>query len=402
MDVLDISWFIIQIFVGFNLIWPLLLYVFWVLFRRKSRLVVKQTTLEPDYAVIITAYEQIENIPFVVSSVLAADYQNYIIYVVADKCDVSALSFTDQRVVILRPPRVLSSNTASHEYAFENFARAHQHITILDSDNLVHPDYFRQLNLTFSEGFEAVQGIRHAKNLNTTVARLDAARDIYYHFYDGILLYETGSSATLSGSGMAFQTKLYEDFLTRNSVKGAGFDKVLQHFIVKKGLRIAFNRHAIVYDEKTSKEAQLVNQRSRWINTWFKYFKLGFDLVFKGIFTFSLNRLLFGITLLRPPLFIFLILSVFCFVINLLISPFLALFWLIGLCIFVGGFIIALRYSNADPEIYTSLRNIPNFVYLQIKSLLKSPGANKRSVATKHYVNSNSENIDSDENGSKD
>jgi hypothetical protein len=47
-------------------------------------------------------------------------------------------------------------------------------------------------------GFAAVQGERKAKNLDTTYACLDAARDIYYHFYDGKLLFHIGSSATLA------------------------------------------------------------------------------------------------------------------------------------------------------------------------------------------------------------
>ncbi|MFX8758778.1 glycosyltransferase, partial [Acinetobacter baumannii] len=88
------------------------------------------------------------------------------------------------------------------------------------------------LNEMFNKGFSAVQGERKAKNLNTTFACLDAARDIYYHFYDGKILFEAGASATLAGSGMAFTVELYKQCLEKSNVSGAGFDKVLQKEIV--------------------------------------------------------------------------------------------------------------------------------------------------------------------------
>jgi cellulose synthase/poly-beta-1,6-N-acetylglucosamine synthase-like glycosyltransferase len=292
-------WYLIQIAVVFQLVLPVFLWVLWLVFRKK------RTPLSPapdqiDYAVIVTAYEYTNTLPAAVESILKADYQNYIVYIVADKCDTSTLVFDDSRVLILRPPEVLGSNTASHSYAVGKFVRKHDRLTIIDSDNLVHPQYFNELNLFSNE--IAVQGIRAAKNLDTTIACLDAARDIYYHFYDGQVLYQLGSSATLSGSGMAFDVEFYTTFLSNNNVSGAGFDKVLQNYIVSKGIRIAFSAGAIVYDEKTSKSDQLVKQRARWINTWFKYFKFGFAMVYNGITGFNKNQFLFGLILLRPPL----------------------------------------------------------------------------------------------------
>ncbi len=116
------------------------------------------------------------------------NYENYIVYIVADKCDVSGLRFEDKRVVVLRPPETLGSNTRSHFYAIRNFIHEHDILTIIDSDNLVDPEYLNELNKYFHTAFSAVQGIRKAKNLDTTFACLDASRDIYYHFYDGQVL----------------------------------------------------------------------------------------------------------------------------------------------------------------------------------------------------------------------
>ncbi len=395
MTVTWLIWVLLQVLIGYNLYLPILLFSFY-----KTPKQTLPVAAEDDYGIIVTAYEQIDAIGIVVSSLLKLNYSNYLIYIVADKCDITGVSFDDERVILLRPEETLASNTRSHFYAINHFKRPHTRLTIIDSDNLVHPEYLHELDKYFSLGYQAVQGIREAKNLNTTYARLDAARDIYYHFYDGKILFGIGSSATLAGSGMAFTTQLYRDCLENRDITGAGFDKVLQSIIVGKDLRIAFTDKAIVYDEKTTHSDQLVKQRSRWINTWFKYFKFGFTLVFKGITNFSRNQFIFGLILLRPPLFIFLILAMICMAANFFISITAVFIWLAGLILFVLGFYIALAKSDTDKRIWQSLINIPKFVFFQVLSLLKVRKANKHSVATTHYYNADivDEKIKGDEN----
>lgn len=380
-------WIIIQLTVGYNLLLPVLFFLFYSIKIKKARgIEIKE---EADYAIIVTAYEQTTMLNNVVKSILQLNYNNYLIYIVADKCDISNLKFENSRVILLRPEETLGSNTRSHFYAINRFVRSHSHLTIIDSDNLVHPEYLNILNEYFNKGYSAVQGVRAAKNLNTTFACLDAARDIYYHFYDGKLLFELGSSATLAGSGMAFTTSLYKECLQHLDVVGAGFDKVLQYEIIKRKYRIAFAEQAIVYDEKTSKSDQLVKQRARWINTWFKYFTFGFSLLKKGITTFNKNQFLFGLVLLRPPLFIFLLLSLTCLIINLFVAPFYAFIWAFALVLFVVGFLLALMHFETDKRIYKALVNIPTFIFYQLLSLAKVKKANSLSVATQHYHKEN-------------
>jgi cellulose synthase/poly-beta-1,6-N-acetylglucosamine synthase-like glycosyltransferase len=380
MTLITVIWILLQVLIGYNLFLPFILFLFY-----KPLCTELPEAAESDYGIIVTAYEQVDSLPPVIASLLKLNYSNYLVYIVADKCDITGLNFNDERVVLLRPEETLASNTRSHFYAIRNFKREHERLTIIDSDNLVDPEYLHELDKLFAQNYLAVQGVREAKNLNTTYACLDAARDIYYHYYDGKVLFGIGSSATLAGSGMAFTTRLYRDSLENTDITGAGFDKVLQSIIVGRNLRIGFTDKAIVYDEKTTQSDQLVKQRSRWINTWFRYFKFGFTLLGKGVRNFSRNQFIFGLILLRPPLFIFLILSMFCLVANLFISMTVALIWLIGLCTFVLGFYIALAKSDTDKRIWQSLINIPKFIFYQVLSLLRARTANKRSVATTHY-----------------
>lgn len=391
LNPLKLFWLVVQVLIGYNLVLPLLIYFVYLL-RGKTKKK-KVTAAKGDYAIIVTAYEQTQALAPVVASLLKLQYDNYLIYIVADKCDISNLNFPDERVILLRPEEALSSNTRSHFYAINRFRRPHNRITIIDSDNLVEPNYLDALNVYFEAGFVAVQGVRNAKNLDTMYACLDAARDIYYHFYDGKILFEAGASATLAGSGMAFTTDLYRDCLGQLDITGAGFDKILQKEIVIRGHRIAFAEEAVVYDEKTSRSDQLVKQRARWINTWFRYFKFGFLLIGKGISNFNWNQFLFGLVLLRPPLFIFLLLSVVFMLADLLINPVQSLVWLIGFVLFVFGFLFALLKSHTDKRIYRSLWGIPRFIFYQVLSLLKVRKANELSVATEHYHDKEIEEI---------
>ena len=180
-------------------------------------------------------------------------------------------------------------------------------------------------------------------------------------------------------------------------ISGAGFDKVLQNEIVSRDYRIAFTEKAEVLDEKTSGSDQLVKQRARWINTWFRYFKFGFSLTANGITKMDRNRFLFGMVLLRPPLFIFLALSVLFAIANFWISTTAVVIWVLGFVCFVTGFVIALVHAKPDKAIYRSLLGIPRFMFFQLLSLLKARNANKISVATKHAYKQTVNNIN-DEN----
>jgi cellulose synthase/poly-beta-1,6-N-acetylglucosamine synthase-like glycosyltransferase len=386
-EILYIIWIALCILVGYNLVLPVILFIAYKLVPSKKARQARVNP-EPDYAIIVTAYGQTHTLTPAINSLLKLNYTNYLIYIVADNCgDVSNLKFADERVVLLQPEEVLQSNTRSHFYAIKRFKREHQYLTIIDSDNLTDPEYLNELNRAFQKGYLAVQGVRKAKNLDTVYACIDAVQDIYYHFYDREVLFALGSSATLAGSGMAFTTKLYRDCLEHLDITGAGFDKVLQIEIIKKGERIAFSKNAIVYDEKTSKSDQLVKQRARWFNTWFRYAGLGVQLTARSITRFDWNGFLFGVLFLRPPLFLIVLSSLLFAIASIFISSVLAYCWLAAFILFAIALLISLVHSKADKRIYRSLTGIPLFVFYQVLSLLKVRKANKISVATQHYHN---------------
>ncbi len=378
-------WILVQILFSITFFFPLILLLISKIKKSGKPLSSVEKELQPDYGIIVTAYQQVDLIPNVVHSLLRLNYERYMIYVVADNCDISSLNIDDERVIILRPETTLASNTRSHFYAINRFVRNHDIITIIDSDNLADEAYLNELNVFFNKGFSAVQGVRKAKNLNTMYACLDEAGDIYYRFIDRKILFEAGSSASLAGSGMAFTTKIFKDCLEHLTIEGAGFDKVLQYELLLKNERIAFAEKAIVYDEKTSKSDQLVKQRARWINTWFRYWILGIKMFFTSVIKVNWNQFAFSVLLMRPPLFLMMIVAAVFFIINIFVLPIMAVYWLLMGLIFAAIFFISLKYFKAAPVIYSSLKYAPKFVFYQILAFLKIRKANKISVATEHY-----------------
>jgi ABC-type Na+ efflux pump permease subunit len=106
-------------------------------------------------------------------------------------------------------------------------------------------------------------------------------------------------------------------------------------------------------------------------------------LIVKGIKNLSINQFIFGLVLLRPPLFIFLILSIIALGVNFILGLNYVI-WLLGFITFILGFLLALINSKTDVRIYKSLIGIPKFMFYQLVSLSKIKVANKISVATKH------------------
>jgi cellulose synthase/poly-beta-1,6-N-acetylglucosamine synthase-like glycosyltransferase len=380
MQNFEFLYFIFQFIFTIHLAFPLALFVLYLFTADKKYPLAKK---EYDFAAVITAYKETDIIIPLVDSIKKQNYKNYLIYVVADECDSSILNFNDQSIVLLVPDKKIGSKVKSIGYAIDNFKRKHDALVIFDSDNLAHPEFLKNINLLFNAGFKAVQGERKAKNLETVYACLDEARDVYYNFYDRRVCFQVGSSASVAGSGMAFDVELYNSCLNSEHIVG-GFDKVLQANIVSSGHRIAFSKEAITYDEKVSKSGQVEKQRTRWINSWFKYFALGFGLFFNGILTLNFNKTLFGFVLLRPPLFLFILPSLLILIINFFLSMTLFYVVLMFFALFFLTFILSLAIKGVDKRVWRSLFSIPLFVFRQLLSLLHLKKANKQFLETEH------------------
>jgi cellulose synthase/poly-beta-1,6-N-acetylglucosamine synthase-like glycosyltransferase len=387
MKILFYIFIFLQLVIAFYLLQPAILLMIHFLkkifFPYKSP-VIKEPKIKQDhdFAAIITAHEDTRFIHPLVDSLLKQNYPNFHIYVVADACDISQLHFEDPRVKLLKPEPDFHVKIKSIQYAVDNFVRNHDALIIFDSDNLVHPDYLIVLNKYFQQGYRAVQTQMLSKNISTVYSKLDSIGHIYHTFLERKMRMELGLSAHILGLGIAIETALYRQIMYKDRL--GGFDKKLQADIVKNIAKLAYAEEAIVYDEKVDDGKTLEKQRTRWLFTYFHYFKANWDLFITGLKRFNFNIVYFGLIVLRPPLFIVIALGFLFGLINLFIDPFYSIVWGGVLFLYVLSFVLIVLTQSQQKGMGKALLFIPVFVFRQVKALLKIKQAGKSFLKTEH------------------
>ncbi|WP_339869447.1 glycosyltransferase [uncultured Algoriphagus sp.] len=346
-----------------------------------------------DIACVITAYQDLTiSIPLL-DSVLNQNYPDFHIYLVADRCVPHPHLPADKRLTVIYPDKPLDSKVSSLKAGLTHRKRHHDAVLVLDPDNLLHPDSLAYLSHSFRKGNNAVQGRRTAKNLDTRVACLDALGEIYYNFIHKELPDRLGSSATISGSGMLIEAGLFEQYLADFDIGKSRLilaeDKILQNTLVAKGVRIAYQKNALIFDEKSSDVEQVQKQRTRWLKSYFDHLNDIFHLFLKKIAILEWNGIYFSIMTSTPPL-IFLTLGVllsFCY--GFFLNYYIFLISATVIILTGINWFLALIFSNTPASIWKSIPFIPLFAGIQILSLLGFKQAKTDFLVTKHdkYLN---------------
>lgn len=370
MKVIEI---IVHALLMFYLIMPILSMVFVWLIEQSEKLRPKTEVTEPiakqfDFAAIVAAHGQAQMLNPIVQSLVKQRYERLHIYLVADAIEADLSHLEHANVTVLKPNTPLNSKVASIQYAIANFKSKHEVISVFDADNLVHPDFFVTMNKKFNQGYTVVQGRIQAKNLNTSIARLDALNETYYSFVDRYSRSKMGLSAGMWGLGYAMKTELFTPISFGENL--SGYDKKLQAELILTANHIGYANDAIVFDEKTSTEESLVRQRSKWLFGYFRHVGLGFKALMAGVATLSFDKINYSLNFMRPPLIVLLMLGLGILTADLIVSSPLAYAILVSLILFIIGFIgIILRYSY-DRKVIHEMHRIPRFMILQCMALL--------------------------------
>lgn len=381
-------WLILQ------LVYPLITIMLASFFgrERRNRERAKNIVRPFDYACIITAYRNAAIARPLVDSLLQQSNQNFIIYLVADECDEPPFAAPSDKLVWLKPEEPLRLKAKSIIYAVEHFRRAHDFIAIFDADNLAHPRFLEVIEQYAQAGHLCIQGQRTAKNTDTDYAALDSLGEHYKNYVEREIPYLLGGSAIISGSGMATEAALYKAYLSSPAIeKGKHLwkkmlqeDKILQNFILRYGLKIAYARQAVVFDEKVDNAAAVETQRSRWLYSYFQNIPNALGLLIQGLFKLNFNQLYFGFVTLALPMFLQLGLAFLCAVVALFIKPFwtIALLWAIAM--FGVGVICALWLDQAPRPVWDALKHTPKFIFRQLTALFKMGNPDKNFKHTEH------------------
>jgi cellulose synthase/poly-beta-1,6-N-acetylglucosamine synthase-like glycosyltransferase len=376
--------------VAFYFLLPVVLFILHYLFKGNSEnnyvnRYKKTTDKDFDFAAIITAHQDTRFIAPLVDSFFKQHYTKFTVYVVADDCDTSNISFSDNIIVMLTPPVALHSKIKSIQYAISNFTQEHDVLIIFDTDNLVHPNYLKNLNNYFQRGFRVVQTHMLSKNIENTYARLDSIGHIYYTFYERQVKMQLGLCSAILGLGVAIDYQLYKEIIYENKVGTfGGFDKKLQSQLARKVKQIAFAEDAVVYDEKVEDGAVMEKQRTRWIYAYFSHFKESWLLTKAGFKNVNIGQILLGATMLRPPMILLILCASVLILIAAFVKPVLVIWWAVILFLFVTNFVLTIATQSRQKGMLQSIKHIPLLMFSQLKALLKMKKAKQDFLKTEH------------------
>jgi cellulose synthase/poly-beta-1,6-N-acetylglucosamine synthase-like glycosyltransferase len=342
-----------------------------------------------DYGCIITAYKNADIAIPLVQSLLRQKHPDFHIYLVADECRVDFdPGIADSRLTVLQPDAPLRLKVKSIIYAMDRLVRQHQYIVIFDADNLAHPDFLSVIDQHAGANYRCIQGQRTAKNTDNAFAAADSMGETYKNYIERFAPAGLGSSAVISGSGMAVETSLYRAWLQSPEIQQGQHlgkrmlqeDKILQNFLLLRGERIVYAKAAICFDEKVQSGAAVETQRSRWLFSYFQNVPNTLHILGRGFAMSDWNRFYFGLVTLSLPMFIQVGLAMVLLVTGLFVDPFWSLLLAGGLVVFAGTVLWTLHLSGAPGAVWRAVTVVPTFIWRQMRALagMRHPDKNFR------------------------
>lgn len=337
-------------------------------------------------AVLFPAYKEDKVIVSAVSTFLNQDYPRdlYEIVVISDQMsDETNENLANLGITLLKANYKDSSKAKALQLAMNSLDEHNfDLVVIMDGDNLVEPNFLKEVNKAYDKGYIAIQTHRMAKSRNTTTATLDAVSEEINNsiFRKGHI--RLGLASALIGSGMAFNYQWFKKNVFETST--AGEDKEMEGLLLKQRIYIEYLEEVNVYDEKVPKDAAFYNQRRRWIASQYGALfnalpdlpsaiasrNWGYcDKIFQWMM-FPRSILLAGSG------FIALVVSLFSW--SMAIKWWsLLLFLGITLCLAVPRYLV-------DKQLMRSLIKIPWLSLLMFLNFFRLKGVNKKFIHTEH------------------
>lgn len=222
------------------------------------------------FMAIIPAHNEEAVVANLVESLKNQNYDKdlYDIYVIADNCTDNTAKVAKEAGAIVY--KRFDETKKTKGYALDWFLKQkieenapYDAFFIFDADNIVHPDFIKNMNKKLCQGEDVVQGYRDIKN--PTDSWITAGYALFYwsmHRFYHLARYNLGLSPLLNGTG--FMVKF-------DVVKPQGWDTVTLtediEFSLKriiKGKKLGWATDAICYDEQPVGFKQSWSQRSRW------------------------------------------------------------------------------------------------------------------------------------------
>jgi len=341
--------------------------------------------------VLIPGYREDEVIVDVAKEALNQDYgtENYEVAIIADGFQPETIQKLSQlQVKVFEVKLEFSTKSRALNAALDQLDDSYHVAVVLDADNVMEPSFLTEINEAFNAGYQAVQGHRIAKNMNTPFAILDAVSEEMNNHIFRKGHWNLGFSSSLIGSAMAFEYHYFKAMMKEVKVVG-GFDKELEIRILKERKKIAYLPDAYVYDEKVPNAKVFTKQRRRWISAQVHYFGKSFLPAFKELFLHG-NLDLFNKALqfiLLPRILLISLLFLFSWVSLFVASLVPFRFWITAFALCVLVFLLSIPRYFYNIKTLWALTRLPLGIFLTFLSVFKLGGNDKEFLHTKHTYN---------------
>lgn len=244
------------------------------------------------FAVIISARNEAQVIGELLASLRQQNYPKELLdlYVVADNCtdDTAGVARKAGAFVYERMDQLHKGKGYAMDYLFRRLKEEGKDVYdgyfIFDADNLVDPDFVREMNRTFDKGYDAVTCYRNSKNFGDNW--ISAGYSIWFLREARFLNFPRtllGTNCHVSGTGFLVSAKVIEEnggwpfHLLTEDIQFS-VDCAIQ------GRRIGYCDKAVIYDEQPVTFRQSWDQRLRWSKGFYQVDREYTAPLLRGIF----------------------------------------------------------------------------------------------------------------------
>lgn len=252
----------------------------------------KETEDKKRFGVLIAARNEELVIASLIESIKNQNYPAELIdiYVVADNCfdKTAEIAKSAGAIVYERNNKEQVSKGFALKHLTQKMIENHQfdqydYFVIFDSDNIVEPNFFYEMNKAMASGLDGCTCYRNSKNFKTNP--ISSGYSIHWYFNNlhahrprNIL----GLSTHVTGTGYVFKKELIPNGWTYTDLTE---DATMSLDLIGEGKVIGYCEKAEIFDEQPTDFVTTFKQRLRWKRGTYYSFFSRFPKVIKGMFT---------------------------------------------------------------------------------------------------------------------
>lgn len=245
------------------------------------------------FAVLIAARNEENVIGDLIDSLQRQTYPAALIdiYVVADNCTdrTADIARTHGAIVEERFDLTRIGKGYALHFLTDRIQKTYDAYIIFDADNIIDPNYIREINKIFSAGYNIVTSYIHAQNYGDNWISagygLWFLRDAQYLNRPRMLL---GTSCGSCGTGLLFSHEILQEYGGWNFFLLTEDVEFVVHSVVH-GHKIGYCANAILYDEQPTSFRQSARQRIRWARGYLQVLRRYGGQLIKGCFRGSFS-----------------------------------------------------------------------------------------------------------------